>query len=109
MRVGQSSSHRSQAAQLAYDMVDRIRVNFAHAAAYDTALNAPTPTASSCNGVVACLDVVDWRERLRLLPGGTGSVAINGSEVTVVVQWDDSRGAGGAATAQFQLTAQLAQ
>jgi type IV pilus assembly protein PilV len=117
LRVGQSSIHRSQAAQLAYDMVERMRVNFAHAAAYDLALNEDAPSGTT----LAERDLLDWRLRLRSLPGGTGSVAVDGPQVTVVVQWDDRRGAGvlrgssaddaALATlqaAQFQITAQLA-
>lgn len=120
MRVGQSSLHRSQAAQLAYDMVDRMRVNFANAESYKLTLNDTPPEDGTS---IAARDLWDWRKRLRVaLPAGTGSVAVNGAEVTVVVQWDDTRGAGvlrsGTAdeqaetsrlqTSQFQITAQLA-
>lgn len=117
MRVGQSSIHRSQAAQLAYDMVERMRVNVADAADYSLALSDAAPEGTSR----AQRDLRDWRLRLRSLPGGTGSVAPNGSAVTVVVQWDDTRGAGvlrgssgddaaraSMQTSQFQITAQLA-
>lgn len=116
LRVGQSSLHRGQAAQLAYDMIDRMRVNVANAVDYNLAL-AASPSGTSA----AKLDLQDWRLRLQALPGGTGSVAVNGSAVTIVVQWDDTRGAGvlrgttadDAARAQlqasqFQITAQLA-
>jgi hypothetical protein len=59
--------------------------------------------------------------RLRVLPAGTGAVTVNGQQVTVLVQWDDSRGAGvlrGSAaadearaslrTTQFRISATLA-
>jgi type IV pilus assembly protein PilV len=117
IRVGQSSILRSQAAQLAYDMVERIRVNQAAAASYEIALAATAPSGTS----TAALDLQDWRRRLQSLPGGTGSVAVAGTAVTIVVQWDDVRGGGvlrgteadDAArlqlqTSQFQITAQLA-
>lgn len=117
MRVGQSSIHRSQAAQLAYDMVDRLRVNFPNASAYNLALNEPPPTTDT----IAARDLRDWRRRLLSLPGGTGLVAVDGTEVTIVIQWDDTRGANvlrgtvdddtarlAQQTAQFQLTTQLA-
>jgi type IV pilus assembly protein PilV len=104
IRVGQSSIHRSQAAQLAYDMADRIRVNFAGRAAYNLALDA-APTGTT----VASRDLQDWRQRLQMLPAGTGSVAINGSQATIIVQWDDARGAATQQQiTQFQITAQLA-
>jgi type IV pilus assembly protein PilV len=104
IRVGQSSIHRSQAAQLAYDMADRIRVNLANRTDYSLALDA-APTGTS----VAKLDLQDWRQRLQMLPAGTGSVAINGSQATIIVQWDDARGAATQQQiTQFQITAQLA-
>lgn len=116
LRVGQSSIHRSQAAQLAYDIVERMRVNSVGAAGYEIALNADAPDGTS----VAARDLQDWRRRLRALPAGTGSIAVDGTQVTVIVQWDDARGAGALRgdgadeaarealrAAQFQLVAQL--
>jgi type IV pilus assembly protein PilV len=124
LRVGQSSIHRSQAAQLAYDVVDRIRVNVAHAGLYSHALSDAMPSCSAAPTTgedVAPCDLRDWRLRLQSLPSGKGSVAVDGTEVTVVIQWDDTRGAGvlrGTSeddaelaklqTSQFQLTTQLA-
>lgn len=90
LRVGQSSIHRAQAAQLAYDVIERVRVNIANADAYSLALDEPPGEGTS----VAARDLQDWRLRLRSLPNGVGSIAINGAEITVVVQWDDTRGAG---------------
>jgi len=116
LRVGQSSIHRSQAAQLAYDMVERIRANLRNAEDYEIALG---DTAPSCDSVPNC-DLRDWRVRLQAMPSGAGSVVVNGAEVTVTVQWDDTRGAavlrGSSAddtarsayqASQFQITAQL--
>ena len=124
LRVGQSSIHRSQAAQLAYDLVDRIRVNYGQAESYKLALSDAPPDCGSApaksEDVVAC-DLRDWRLRLQSLPAGKGAVNVNGTAVTIVIQWDDTRGAGvlrGTAeddaalaklqASQFQLTAQLA-
>jgi len=117
MRVGQSSMHRSLAAQLAQDMVERMRANVANAGAYTLALGDAPP---ACAGVAAC-DLRDWRLRLQSLPAGTGAVTVSGQQATVLVQWDDSRGGdvlrGSAAddaaraplrTTQLRITAQLA-
>ena len=117
MRVGQSSIHRSQAAQLAHDMIERLRANVPHAGAYQLGL-ADAPPA--CTSVASC-DLRDWRARLQALPAGTGAVTVSGQQATVLVQWDDSRGAGvlrGSAAdeaariplraTQLQITAQLA-
>jgi len=118
LRVGQSSIHRGLAGQMAYDIVERMRVNAASASDYEIAIESSAPEGTS----IAARDLQDWRARLRALPAGTGSVEVNGSEATVVVQWDDARGAGvlrdegedGAArellrTAQFRLTARLSR
>ncbi len=117
VRVSQSSIHRSQAAQLAHDMIERMRANAVNASAYRIALGEAAP---DCSGVAAC-DLRDWRLRLQSLPAGTGAVTVNGWQATVLVQWDDARGAGvlrGSAaddearsalqTMQFEITAQLA-
>ena len=118
LRVGLSSIHRSEAAQLAQDMIERMRANVANAGSYGLALGDAAP---ACASVAAC-DLRDWRLRLQSLPAGTGAVAVDGRQATVTVQWDDSRGAGvlrGSAdddaaravlrATQLQITAQLAQ
>jgi type IV pilus assembly protein PilV len=104
---------RSQATDLAYEILDNMRANRqqALAGAYTTALaTAPVNPGFACTGVTACsqsnlalYDVYTWQERLNAnsgtapagaLPAGAGSVAItlNGSQTTAVitVQWDDS-------------------
>jgi type IV pilus assembly protein PilV len=104
---------RSQATDLAYEILDNMRANRqqALAGAYTTALaTAPVNPGFACTGATACsqsnlalYDVYTWQERLNAnsgtapagaLPAGAGSVAItlNGSQTTAVitVQWDDS-------------------
>ncbi len=67
-----------------------MRVNVVNADDYELALGDTAPSGTSR----AQRDLQDWRLRLRSLPAGTGSVEVNGAEVTVVVQWDDTRGVG---------------
>ena len=95
LRSNHSSSLRSQATLLAYDIVDRMRANqnAAKAGAYDIAL-AGSPTA----GTVAGDDLVRWKQNLtNTLPVGKGAVARSGAgsatKFTITIQWDDSRGA----------------
>lgn len=90
MRVSQSSIYRSQAAQLAYDMADRVRANLAALEDYALPLEAEPPAGDS----LPERDLRDWRRRLLALPGGTGAVVVGATDVTIVVQWDDTRGAG---------------
>jgi type IV pilus assembly protein PilV len=100
---------RSQATQLAYEILDNMRANPTAAAVgnYNTALgaaavnpgfsclNASCPSSSN----LALYDVYIWKSRLAagatggLLPSGQGSVTVTGTTpfmATIVVQWDDS-------------------
>jgi type IV pilus assembly protein PilV len=95
LRSNHSSSLRSQATLLAYDIVDRMRANqsAATAGAYDIAL-----AGTSAGGTVALDDLVRWKQNLsNTLPAGQGAVARTGAgaatKFTITVQWDDSRGA----------------
>jgi len=91
LRNNNSAYLRSQAAILAYDIVDRMRANrsAATAGAYD--LNLTGSYAGS--GSIAQNDLNEWVDNLSdVLPGGQGGIARNGSTFTVTVQWDDSRG-----------------
>lgn len=93
MRNNLSSSWRSQATYLAYDILDRIRANRANRANYSIDLgDLPVCAPGS---VVEC-DLSQWKGNLeRILPGGDGTVTVGGpdnTEVTVTIQWDDSRG-----------------
>jgi type IV pilus assembly protein PilV len=87
-----SSSWRSQATYLSYDILDRIRANRTSRAQYVTGLGAP-PTP----GGVITLDLAAWKANLAAtLPAGDGTVAVSPADdtvFTVTVQWDDSRGA----------------
>lgn len=111
LRNNHSAYHRSQATWLAYDMLDRVRANRERALAgnYNIALNA-TPSISEENPQFHQRDLSQWRNALAsTLPGGTGSVAVTSAtrSVTVIIQWDDSRGAGGGAEQRFQVDSQL--
>jgi type IV pilus assembly protein PilV len=95
LRSNLSSAFRSQATYLANDITDRIRANLSpnklNIANYATGLGAP-PTP----GGVAETDLAAWKAGLAAtLPQGDGTVVVNlvGSQVTVTVQWDDSKGA----------------
>jgi type IV pilus assembly protein PilV len=97
LRSNHSSSLRSQATLLAYDMVDRMRANRTAAltGAYDVALADDPDEESEALNIE---DLVRWTANLRsTLPSGDGSIvrAVTGgvTTFTVTIQWDDSRGA----------------
>jgi type IV pilus assembly protein PilV len=104
---------RSQATELAYQMLDTMRANRAAAIAgnYDTAIGTAAAPAASCLATqcsaqnLAAYDVYAWKQRLSvastpvagLLPGGTGSITTNTpstsptmTTATIIVQWDDA-------------------
>ena len=121
VRSKNSAYSRTQANDLAYSILDRMRANRATAIqhGYDIALDAAavsTP-ADGCIGIeadcspiqIADLDVSQWKMSLAgMLPSGNGSIKTVGTnritEVTITIQWNDKRvgqaadGSGGTAT-----------
>ncbi len=113
LRSNHSAYHRSQATWLAYDMIDRARANRDRALAqsYNLVLDATATEPSSGQPVpMHQQDLAEWRADIaQALPGGTGSVAVTPAtrRITVIIQWDDSRGAGGSTAQQFRVDSQL--
>ena len=110
LRNNQSAYYRSQAVLLAGDIIDRMRANRTTAeGANPSPYNLAIGTSPSGTGVVPT-DLSDWRTALAAaFPSGTGSVNLDNAtkKVTVVVQWDDSRGAGGITTQQASIETRL--
>jgi type IV pilus assembly protein PilV len=96
---------RSQATQVAYEILDNMRANPTAAVAqnYSTTagtaasayagqdcLNSACPVAAN----LATYDLYTWKTRLAsALPGGQGSVTVSATApvmATIIVQWDDS-------------------
>lgn len=105
LRNNQSSSAQTQAVWLAYDMLDRLRADRAVALAggYDLPMGGAPGGSGFTN-----TELVGWRTLLaNALPSGTGSVAVNGNAVSVIVQWSDDRVSGGATAQQLQVDSQL--
>jgi type IV pilus assembly protein PilV len=112
MRNNHSAYQRTQAAWLAYDVVDRMRVNRKDALVndYDVPIGSATIATPS---TLANADINGWKTTLaNSLPVGDGSVAVTVNaagvaSVTVIVQWDDTRGTGGVSNQQFRVDTQL--
>lgn len=102
LKNNHSAQYRTSATVTAYDILDRMRVN--QTADYSIALAAPLPAGSTRSG----LDLIDWKTTLlNELPAGDGSIVINADGiVTVLVQWDDSRGSEGSATQSFSVSSE---
>jgi len=104
------SQGRSQASLLAADIIDRMRANRGEAESaakpYNLTLSADTPTGTT----VAIQDLIAWRTALATaLPSGTGAVSVDNAtnKLTVTVQWDDSRVAGGNTAQTFVVETRL--
>lgn len=85
-----SAYQRSQATILAYDIIDRMRVNRDQALAgnYNTAVGAPGGGAG-----VAGDDLTDWKDLLdNALPGGDGAIVVDFTgNVLIQIVWTDKR------------------
>jgi type IV pilus assembly protein PilV len=84
-----SSSWRSQATYLAYDILDRMRANRDNRTTYVIGTGA-APVGVTPKDV----DIAAWKANLAAtLPNGDGTIAVDAvkDEITVTVQWSDSR------------------
>lgn len=89
LRANVSSAWRSQATYLSYDIIDRMRANRGQLDLYD----GVTLGAAPAMGGLPQADIEAWKANLAAtLPGGDGTVDVDGRDVVVTVQWDDSRG-----------------
>ncbi|MBZ0071799.1 MAG: type IV pilus modification protein PilV [Thiohalobacteraceae bacterium] len=91
LRNNQSAYVRTQATNLAYEIVDAMRANVtvARAGGYDLAYGA-----ASSSGGIAQDDLNTWRARVTtVLANGDSEIARAGDVFTIRVRWDDSRGA----------------
>lgn len=89
LRANVSSAWRSQATYLSYDIIDRMRANRGQLDLYDDVALGGVPAV----GGLPQADIAAWKANLAAtLPGGDGTVDVDGRDVVVTVQWDDSRG-----------------
>lgn len=112
----ESSVHRGQAAALATEIVERMRVNLAEAKAgnYDISVlptltrNCIGPSRDCSTSELKEHDLRVWSDRVAaLLPSGNATISssadngIDPVDITVTLQWDDSRGRNAAVSQAF--------
>ncbi len=94
MKQNVSSLNHSQAVWIAYNISDRIRANMPEFDNYhgiDTNSSySQDCTSNPCTGgQMLTADAADWKTMVAGLPGGRGTIAVNGDVLTVSVMWDD--------------------
>lgn len=98
LRASQGAYYRAQAAQFAFDMADRMRANATPVTAATYEMTAFTNAAGAPSGsTLRERDTREWLNRLAGLPDGRGRIDVESGSVTIEVQWDDRRAAGGTA------------
>lgn len=89
LKANANASLRSQAVILAADMLDRVRANSSNVASYALAMHASAPTLG-VTPTVANSDLSTWLTNVAdAMPGGDGSIVVNGRTVTVTIQWSE--------------------
>lgn len=93
VRFTQSANQRTQATNLAYDMLDQIRVNRLAVGQYVGNYTGATTGCDPGAGVSADTYRTVWECRLgqALGAGATANVALNAGQVTVAITWGDER------------------
>lgn len=112
LKNNQSAAYRSQAAWLAYDIVDRMRANRSIVLpATGTSPYVYTISAAAVSGTdIASTDLEAWRTAVRgAMSGAAGSITVDTSTgvATVSIQWDDTRAAGVSNTQTFTMSTRL--
>jgi len=107
LRNNESSLERGMAVVETHSIVEAMRADRTNAinGTFNIAITADPPTGTT----FAATAVAAWRANLTSLlgSGASGAVACNGTDCTITVQWDDSRGTGGSSTFSVQTQVQL--
>jgi type IV pilus assembly protein PilV len=100
LKNNHSAQYRTTATIIAYDVIDRMRLN--RTADFSTTLDEEITSGST----PSVTDPIAWKVALKELPEGKGSITMNGDIVTVAVQWDDSRGSDGSDSQSFSVSSE---
>lgn len=97
IKSSRTALQRSYATMAAYDLVDCVRANRANATAYEIGSVAggvytfTAPDDYTTDGTFTGNDLDAWLTRLgNALPGAGAILDVNGSQVTVVIQWAEN-------------------
>lgn len=91
VQFNQMAYFRTQANIMAYDILDRIRVNKQNLPSYTVALGAFDGASQPANTNIAATDLYEWRRQIDAeLPSGQGGITCTAAgvcEITIV--WDE--------------------
>ena len=92
LQYNHSAYLRSQANILAYDILDRVRINRGNVSSYSQKMDAGKPLG----GTVASNDIRDWLSNIEsMLPGADGAITCDANDVcTVEIQWAEQSSSG---------------
>ncbi len=115
MRNNQSAYHSTQATWFAYDILDRMRANRTAALASGyLAANAlgsrATCSTTAPTGSIAAQDIGGWKNMIACaLPEGDGRIIVTPTtrQVSITVQWNDSRATNGQSEQTLTVESQL--
>lgn len=111
VRFTQSANFRTQATNLAYEMLDQMRINRvlanSYAGNYTATTGACTPATGANLSAASFRNTWSCRLGKALGGGATASVVRNGAEVTVNITWGDERWDESASARTFSVTTQL--
>ena len=99
LQYNHSAYLRSQANILAYDILDRVRINRANMSGYSLTMAADKPNGST----TAQTDMAEWLTNIEtMLPGSDGAVQCVAASglCTVTVQWAEQNSSGEASEDQ---------
>jgi type IV pilus assembly protein PilV len=85
-----NSYYRSQATVMADDILDRMRANITAARDGNYNIGADPVSIAAPAGSMANFDCTEWVNTLAsTMPGGEGTVTVDGGTVTIVIRWGD--------------------
>lgn len=94
LKYTDSSKLTSQASFIVYDILDRMRANADPSQLIQYQIQDTETLPGGANSVRGT-DLIDFANAVATLPDGAGSIAVDGSTVTVAINWSEGR-AGGA-------------
>lgn len=92
VQFNQMAYFRTQANIMAYDILDRIRVNKRDLPSYTVALGAFDGASQPANTNIAATDLYEWRRQIDAeLPSGQGGITCTAAtgECEITIVWDE--------------------